>query len=65
MLVIATVSGDTLYEFSTITDADFLNMHEHFIPDVASSTNCRFVVSAWESDYALRLSKELNVTINP
>lgn len=65
MLLIDEMSGDTLFTYSTTTTSDFLTMHEHYIPSVAMSTMCHFMVSAWESNYADRLTEEVHLTINP
>lgn len=65
MLLIAAVSGDTLFSYSTTTTSDFLALHEHYIPSVTESTECHFMVSAWESNYADRISEEVHLTINP
>lgn len=65
MLVINETTGDTLYSYQTATAESFLQLHEHFDIVVAAAADCMFMVSAWESNYADRVSEHVHFQAMP
>lgn len=65
MLAINHTTGDTIAHFTATTSETFYMMHEHADLDVTEISNCHFMVSAWETNYADRIMEEVDFTINP
>jgi|GEM_PF-1740350 len=65
LLAINLTSGDTIANYYMTSTSDFLMMHEHADLLVTEVADCQFIVSAWETNYADRISETRNFTINP
>ncbi len=65
MLAINHNTNDTIAYFTTTTNESFYMYHEHVDLLVTEFTECHFIVSAWETNYADRITEEIDFTINP
>ncbi|MBK7442253.1 MAG: hypothetical protein IPI65_12090 [Bacteroidetes bacterium] len=65
MFAINHLTDDTLAYFTAATSETFFMMHEHVDLSVTEITECHFIVSAWETNYADRKTEEIDFTINP
>ena len=65
LLAINLTSGDTIANYYMTSTSDFVMMHEHADLLVTEVADCQFIVSAWETNYADRISETRNFTINP
>lgn len=66
VLALNTTSGDTIAHFTGTSTELFLAFHEHHEDLLVTAvSNCTLTASAWETNYADRISESVNFTINP
>ncbi|MEZ5014329.1 MAG: hypothetical protein R2794_08565 [Chitinophagales bacterium] len=65
VLALNTTTGDTIAYYNIPTNDAFYAFHEHADIIVAEHNMCTITASAWESDYADRISKSVMVHLIP
>jgi hypothetical protein len=65
ILAINHTTDDTIAHFTASTTETFYMIHEHVDLSVTEGAECHFIVSAWETNYADRITEEIDFTINP
>lgn len=66
VLALNLTSGDTIAHFTGTSTELFLAFHEHQEDLLVTAvSNCTLTASAWETNYADRISESVNFTINP
>jgi hypothetical protein len=65
ILAINHTTDDTIAHITATTTETFYMIHEHADLSVTEVSECHFIVSAWQTNYADRISEEIDFTINP
>ena len=66
VLALNLTSGDTIAHFTGTSGDLFVPFHDHVEDVIVTETsNCTLTASAWEIEYADRISESVTFTINP